>query len=168
MKLYIHDLSEKDFNDVIQRQKDDIVISETNKLHSCLGCYDCWLKTPTKCAIKDDYSNLGKVFANCDDIIMISNCYYGGFSPFVKGIMDRSLSYFLPYLEIRKGESRHKLRYKKKINTIQVHFYGEDITQEEKKTAKQLVLANSRQFNIRNESCVKFYSSIIEMKGLVL
>lgn len=166
MKLYIHDLTEQDFSDIVQVQGYDVVISEKNKIHSCLGCYGCWLKTPTECPIKDDYRKLGKIFSNCDDIVIISNCYYGGFSPFVKNVMDRSLSYLLPYLEIRNGESRHKMRYQKRINTIQAHFYGEDITQEEKETARQLLLANGRQFSINNKPSAKFYTSVDELKGV--
>lgn len=96
MKLYIHDLSEQDFKDIVQVQNCDTVISSKDKVQSCLGCYGCWLKTPTICVIGDKYSDLGNIIACCDDIIIISRCYYGGFSPFVKSIVDRSLSYLLP------------------------------------------------------------------------
>lgn len=113
MKLYIHDLSEQNFKDIVQVKNQDIVISSKDKVRSCLGCYGCWLKTPTKCAISDKYSQLGKMLACCDDVVIISCCYYGGFSPFVKSIIDRSLSYLLPYLEVRNGVSCHKMRYKK-------------------------------------------------------
>ncbi|GAE02729.1 MULTISPECIES: flavodoxin family protein [Clostridium] len=168
MKLYIHDLSEQDFKDIAQVQNGDIVISSKDKVQSCLGCYGCWLKTPTKCVVSDEYRQLGKMLACCDDILIISCCYYGGFSPFVKSIIDRSLSYLLPYLEVRSGVSCHKMRYKKRINTIQAYFYGEDITQEEKETAEQLLSNNSHQFNIKNNPIVKFYTSSSKLKGLKL
>ena len=168
MKLYIHDLSEEDFKDIVQVQNCDTVISSKDKVQSCLGCYGCWLKTPTKCVIGDKYSDLGNMFACYDDIIIISRCYYGGFSSFVKSIVDRSLSYLLPYLEVRDGVSRHKMRYKKRINAIQTYFYGEYITQEEKETAEQILLNNSHQFNIKNKPIAKFCTSLSELKGLKL
>ena len=60
------------------------------------------------------------------------------------------------------------MRYKKRINAIQTYFYGEDITQEEKETAEQILLTNSHQFNIKNKPIAKFYTSVSEMKGLKL
>lgn len=168
MKIYIHDLPEEVFGNMVQIQGQDVVLFSKTKIHSCLGCYGCWLKTPTECTIRDDYSTLGRIFSNCEDVVIISECYYGGFSPFVKRVMDRSLSYFLPYLEIRNGESRHKMRYQNRINTMQAHFYGQPMMEEEKETAKQLLLASSCQFNTRNKPIVKFYPSVEAIRGEAL
>ncbi|AKC62963.1 flavodoxin family protein [Clostridium sporogenes] len=168
MKLYIHDLSEQNFKDIVQVKNQDIVISSKDEVSNCLGCYGCWLKTPTKCVINDKYIQLGKIIACCDDVVIISCCYYGGFSPFVKSIIDRSLSYLLPYLEVRNGMNLHKMRYKKRINTIQAYFYGEDITPQEKETAEQLLLNNSHQFNIKNKPIIKFCTSSSNLKGVKL
>ncbi|WP_407654270.1 MULTISPECIES: hypothetical protein [Caproicibacterium] len=34
--------------------------------------------------------------SQCDELILISKCCYGGFSPFVKNVLDRSIPYIHP------------------------------------------------------------------------
>jgi multimeric flavodoxin WrbA len=167
MKILIHDLNENDFNlkfHVIG--KDITVISNNNEIHNCIGCFGCWVKTPAACVIRDKYGDMGELYSKCDEVIIISNCCYGGFSPFVKNVMDRSISFVLPYFTYRNGEMHHKNRYNKRYK-LKVCFYGDNIIEEEMDTAKKLVMANSINMNcIKHE--VSFYNSIQEMEGEIL
>ena len=99
-------------------------------------------KNPRVCVIKDKYQNMGELLSKADEVIIVSRCFYGGFSPFVKNVMDRSISYVHPYFEIRNGEMHHKPRYDHHI-AMNVWFYGENITDQEKRTAEELIKANS-------------------------
>lgn len=148
MKLLIHDLDKTYFENFMGDIKQDvIVIDNTNKINYCIGCFGCWTKTPATCVIKDSFMDMGKLIAKSEDIIIISECVYGGYSPFIKNVLDRSISYVLPYFIIREGEMHHKNRYLNQ-NKISVYFYGKDITDEEKITAVNLVSGNALNLNM--------------------
>ena len=136
MRLLIHDLEEWDFKRLFNNiDKDIMVISEENEPNKCIGCFGCWVKTPGQCTIKDNYSNMSSLIASCDELILISECKYGSYSPFIKNILDRSIGYIHPYFTVRNNEMHHKSRYKKQI-TIRTYFYGENITEEELEISK--------------------------------
>ena len=124
--------------------------------------FGCWIKTPAVCIIRDKYGDMGEYLSKCKKLIIISKCCYGGFSPFVKNVLDRSISYVHPYFKIKNGEMHHKRRYKNKID-LHIIFYGEKLTENEKSTASRLVKANSINLDC-NESKVTFVRDIKEME----
>lgn len=138
MKLILSDVR----NLPIETDDKHHVIYNDGNLHHCIGCFGCWIKTPGQCVIKDQYSNMGQLLSRCDELIIISKCIYGSYSPFIKNVLDRCISYISPYFIKRNGEMHHKRRYDNVIS-ISTYFYGEDITQSEKETAKSLVAANA-------------------------
>ena len=149
MKLIIHDLKEKAFQELFPELLGDIkVIADDTTIKPCIGCFGCWVKTPGMCIIKDGYSHMGEYLSRSDEVILISRCTYGGFSPFVKNVLDRSISYIHPYFEIRNGEMHHKHRYDHHFN-LKVWFYGQDISDLEKKTAEGIVKSNSINMNCK-------------------
>jgi len=170
VKLLIHDLKKDDFNDLLGKIKADVkVIDDNNTIHNCIGCFGCWIKKPGECVIDDDYSNMGEYLSNCNELIIISKCFYGGFSPFVKNIMDRSIPYIHPYFEVRNNELHHRRRYENHFD-MSVYFYGENITEKEKSTAEKLVKANSLNIisNIKKVIFVKDINAIEELEGVTL
>ena len=60
----------------------------------------------------------------------------------MKNVLDRSIPYLYPYFKIKNGEMHHKQRYDK-ILKLKVGFYGECISEDEKRTAEELVRANA-------------------------
>jgi len=170
VRLIIHDLSKEEFNDLFGDIREDVmVIDDNNTIHNCIGCFGCWIKKPSECVIADDYSNMGKYISKCEELIIISKCYYGGYSPFVKNVMDRSISYIHPYFEVRNNELHHRQRYENHFK-MSVYFYGEDITEKEKATAEKLVKANELNLisNIKNIKFVTDINSIKELEGVIL
>lgn len=142
MKMILHDLSQQDFTTLhYGTEHDSMIISDDGSIRSCIGCFGCWTKTPGACVLKDSYSNMGELLSTCDELVIISECIYGSYSPFVRNVLDRSLSYLLPYFEKRNKETHHKKRYTNNI-ALSVHFYGEHVSERERKTAKALVAAN--------------------------
>ena len=89
---------------------------------------------------------------------MISECLYGGLSAFVKKVQDRAISYVRGDFDIVKGEMRHRRRYKNRIK-ITAYFYGDGITEEEKRTAESIVRANAKNFYAVVEKVVFLKSS---------
>ncbi|NLL49299.1 MAG: flavodoxin family protein [Firmicutes bacterium] len=140
MQVVIHDLSDEHFAKIWGVRPH--VVSKRDKIHHCLGCFGCWTRTPGACVIRDAYGDLGALLGSCDQVLIISECCYGGFSPFVKNVLDRSISYVHPYFTSRDGEMHHRRRYNNQVS-LEVQFYGE-VTEKEKYTAGELVKANAR------------------------
>lgn len=163
MKLLIHDLNDYEFKNL----SDDIkIIEKKESINNCIGCFGCWVKTPSKCVINNSYENMGEYFSKSEEIIIISKCVYGGFSPFVKNILDRSISYVHPYFKMRNNEMHHKRRYYNIIK-LTVWFYGENITLEEKETANKLINANAINFDGVVKQ-ISFVDSISELERKVI
>lgn len=159
-KFAIHDLLEE--NDFLHEAQD--VINANEIIRPCIGCFGCWVKEPGQCVLKDSFSDTGKRLSQCEELIIISECVYGGFSPQVKNVMDRSISYILPFFRIRPdGMMHHQPRYKEQIH-MSVYFYGKDLTEEEMDTAKQLVERNAVNLNAKAHT-VSFYKDIPSLKG---
>ena len=160
MNIIIHDRKESSEGNILKDNSiETVIISDNGKIQPCVCCFDCWVKTPGQCVIKDGYDNMGMLLSKCSQLIIISQCFYGGFSPFVKNVLDRCVCpYQLPYFTIINGVTRHPKRYKNKI-LMSLHFYG-NTTENEKETAKKLA---DRLFYKRT---VSFYNSFDEIKGV--
>ena len=143
MNLIIHDLSKEQWEALAFPLKEETkIIDNSGKIKKCMGCFGCWLKTPGRCVIPDEYQRMGELAAKAEELTIISKCSFGSYSSFVKNVLDRSISYVLPFFEIREGEMHHRKRYDNQF-LMRVIFYGSDITEEEKETAKELVKANA-------------------------
>lgn len=149
MKLILHDLTTEQchFIGVDGLTENRHIIIDSKKIdHYCIGCFGCWLKIPGRCIIKDEFQKMGETLATVDELVIISKATFGSYSSSVKNVLDRSISYVMPFFEIRKGEMHHKERYHKNL-TISAIFYGEDMTEVEKGTSKNLVEANAVNLN---------------------
>ncbi len=142
------------------------IIAPEKNIHHCIGCFGCWVKTPGKCVIRDEYANLGSDMGNCEELIFVSQCCYGSVSPFIKMVQDRALAYVHPDFAIRNGEMHHKRRYKNLI-TLSAYFYGQDISEQEKDTAKRILQANAHNYDGKVGK-VCFLTSRQELEEIVL
>ncbi|BBM53101.1 iron-sulfur flavoprotein [Leptotrichia trevisanii] len=171
MELIIHDLTDNELEKlkceiereekIIDKIKESInqgkiiidedvsIICDNKKIKSCMGCFECWVKTPGKCKIRDGYESLGKLYSEVEKIIIISQCFYGSYSPFVKNVLDRTIPYLLPFFKIKNREMHHITRNKTKFN-LNVYFYGKNLTQNERAVAKEIVKANSVNLDVKN------------------
>ncbi len=149
MKLILHDLTPELCSHIglTNLPSDQFLLIDSNKISRyCIGCFGCWLKTPGTCVIKDDFQNMGKTLSKVDEFIIISRSSFGGYSSSVKNVLDRSISYVMPYFEIRKGEMHHAERYHKNL-VVSAIIYGEDMTDLEKETSQNLLTANALNLN---------------------
>lgn len=164
MNLIIHDLTDEEFHSLFSRVRSDTkVISDNGKIQSCIGCFGCWIKTPGECVLRDGYENMGELLSQTERLIVISRCCFGGYSPFVKNVLDRSISYLLPFFKTVGGETHHKPRYKKDLS-LSVYFYGKNLSEAEIQTANKLVKANSVNFYISDYKTF-FYDSPIDFSS---
>lgn len=162
MNILIHDLSNEQFQSLFPEADNDVhIISDTGTIRHCIGCFGCWIKTPGKCVLTDGYDNMGELLSKSGNVTIISQCFYGCYSPFVKNVLDRSIPFLLPFFKIKNNETHHKRRYQNNMQ-LAVHFYGENITAEERETAKNLVKANCANFYVKNYK-ISFSNSLTEL-----
>lgn len=147
-KLIIHDLDQSQCQmlGMDQMKEDNIIIDSSHISKYCIGCFGCWLKTPGTCVVKDEFQNMGENLSKVDELVIISKSSFGSFSSSVKNVLDRSISYVMPFFEIRKGEMHHAERYHKNL-VITAAIYGADITELERETYENLVKANALNLN---------------------
>lgn len=162
MKLIITDL--ENFN--IPVEGGHRIIRPRGKIGNCIGCFGCWTRTPGRCVIHDGYENTGIDMGKCTELIFVSRCCYGSLSPFVKTVQDRAISYIHPDFVIRRGEMHHKRRYSNVIQ-LSAYYYGENITDAEKETARRILEANADNYDGRVKD-IFFFESAEELEGICL
>lgn len=135
----------------------------SRKMAACKGYYDCWLRTPGRCALHDGFEGLGQQIAACDNFVIISKNLYGGFSKEIKNALDRSISFALPFFQFRKGEVHHQARINK-TGHMSVYIYDSDyITDYDKNSIVEIAKANGLNLN-KSEPQVVFVKEIEELK----
>lgn len=80
-------------------------------IHYCVGCWNCWWKTPGRCTIQDDADQVLSSVINSDFIIFASPIKAGFTSSVLKKIHDRFVGLVHPYILIKNEECHHKKRY---------------------------------------------------------
>ena len=140
MKLMIHDLNDEAFLALNISVEEFVVIQANDKTAPCKGCFGCWLKTPGVCVMKDKLQHIGALMGQNDEMIIISENCYGGYSEPVKRVLDRSISTSLPFFTFRGGKIHHRNRYKNKFG-LKVILYG-GITETERELAERMVQVN--------------------------
>jgi hypothetical protein len=141
-KLILHDIADNvDAGALAETFACDTVFSATPAVHHCVGCFGCWLKTPGRCVLPDRGSDFAALVAAHEEIIVVSRMVFGGLSPDIKAVFDRSIGYVLPFFYKVSGETHHAKRYARSP-VFRYIFYGTDITDREKQTAEKLAAAN--------------------------
>ena len=111
MKLLIHDYTPEEFAPLAAQYEGWDVISDDGTIRPCIGCFGCWVKTPGQCVIRDGYETNARRLHEAEEVVVCTKWTYGGFSPFVKNVFDRSIGVVLPFFELVDGEMHHQKRY---------------------------------------------------------
>lgn len=163
MKLIIHDLG-IEYNEILKNKADKVVYAD-GRYAPCQGCFKCWTKHPASCELKDSLHEMSRVIGQADDLIVICENCYGGQSPSVKNLLDRSIGISTPFSTYRGKMMHHTLRYGKK-NKYTLVVYG-DMNEKEKSTL-QLMNTNNSINNGFEKHEVVFLSNKEEVKELSL
>lgn len=140
--------------------EDRYVNASQEGIRSCKGCFSCWVRTPGICIIDDQIQGFAGWLSESDEFVILSRCTYGGYSPQIKNVFDRSIGFLLPYFTIRQDKRMHHLIRVEKPRELRVLFYG-DISERERKTAEKIVKANAINLNVASHR-VSFYTSAEE------
>lgn len=88
----------------------------------CVGCWNCWLKTPGRC-VHNDLDDFYRAFINADKAIFFMSSSRGFLTGNMKSLFDRMIPHYLPYIDYQTGESTHLKRY---LHYPDVEVYYED------------------------------------------
>jgi multimeric flavodoxin WrbA len=160
-KLLLHDLASADAEMLLPEVSAGyIAFSATPTVHHCIGCFGCWIRTPGRCVIEDRGADFVGLLSCCDEFIVVSRMVFGGFSPDIKAVLDRSIGVIMPFFRYVNGEMHHTKRHDKTPN-LRYCFYGPDINESEKETARKLAAANCINFGF-GRSGAEFYPTARE------
>lgn len=113
-------ISNSDFGKKLDQIKEDLIHRNhtvtsmelnTMNLNDCIGCYNCWLKTPGICVWKDDMVAILKALLTADRVIIASPVKMSFISSLAKKVRDRQLPLVHPYLKMNGDRMGHLMRY---------------------------------------------------------
>jgi len=77
----------------------------------CLGCFECWTKTPGLCRIDDVGRGIAQSVIQSDLAIYLTPITFGGYSSELKKAVDRIICLISPFFRRIDGEVHHRARY---------------------------------------------------------
>ncbi len=77
----------------------------------CLGCFECWTKTPGLCRIDDAGRDVAASVIGSDLAIYLTPVTFGGYSSQLKKAVDRIICLISPFFTRINGEVHHHARY---------------------------------------------------------
>ncbi len=92
---------------------EEVTLAELNIEH-CIGCLNCWKRTPGKCFKDDDAAAVIEKWAKADIVIWSFGLYYYSLPTTLKTFMDRLVQTRRPIMKDRrdgKGNGMHTSRY---------------------------------------------------------
>jgi len=150
----IFDLREKKETGIYERIKmhfrEEVKVFQFSEMgiSSCLGCWDCWLKTPGRCVLKDEMTGSYSQYVNSETVILLIDTAQGFINHRGKAFIDRSIPHYHPYIRLVDGECRHLPRYKKLPDMV-FHFDREGLTPEEEGCIEDYLYRTAYQFNVK-------------------
>ena len=160
MKVILHNLDSQ-YDEIISSRCDQ-VISADGKYAPCQGCFGCWIKHPAECFMKDKLQQICRVIGKTDELVIVTQNLYGGYSADIKNVLDRSIGTSTPLSTYRGRQMHHTLRYGKH-DLWKVIVYGET-TDEEKETFRCLAHQNAINDGFERSE-VRFIDSLSEREG---
>ena len=81
------------------------------KVAYCLGCFECWTKSPGICRIDDAGRAIAASIIAGDLVVYLTPVTFGGYSSVLKKAVDRSICLVSPFFTQIDGEVHHQPRY---------------------------------------------------------
>ncbi|MCK5124632.1 MAG: flavodoxin family protein [candidate division Zixibacteria bacterium] len=103
------------------------------KIAYCLGCFECWTKTPGECRHNDDAREVVRQFIQSDLSVLLTPVTFGGYSSNLKKGLDRIICLISPFFMQINGETHHKKRY-----DSYPHIIGIGVLPEEDKESERI------------------------------
>lgn len=102
----------------------ETIYLKEKKINYCIGCFDCWTKTPGVCIHKDDMPEILQKIRECDIIVYATPLYNYNVTGVFKVFMDRTIPLLDPHI-IKVGDvHRHPYRYESNRKMVLISNCG--------------------------------------------
>lgn len=118
----------------------------------CVGCFNCWIKTPGLCNSEENNELNAKIMSS-DNLVIVSELNYGGFSASSKRVIDKLIPNVLPHMTLINSEIHHSKRYKKYPNLVGI-AYANEISLKYKGNFTQLLTAMGHNFHSKKVNLI--------------
>ena len=162
MKVLIYD-RDVTLSDAVKEKYDKVIYAD-GKYAPCQGCFKCWTKTPATCVMKDSLHEMCRIVGLTKDLVIVTENWYGGYSPAIKNILDRSIGMSTPMSTYRGWQMHHVLRYGR-YNSVSIYVTG-DVSDKEKETWKLLVQRNALNWGVTDHEVI-FADPFNEKEGIL-
>ncbi len=119
-------------SDVSRRDGSEVEVFPLREMRiaHCLGCFNCWLKTPGLCVENDAGRQIAKAVIHSDTVVFFTPVTFGGYSPDLKRMVDRFIQIASPYFMMDHGEVHHPPRYPRRPRFVMVGVQRHEDPQE--------------------------------------
>lgn len=93
-------------------------------LCQCKGCFECWVKTPGRCGVRDGAAELLQAMLGADLLVLASPTVMGMTTALTRRALERMLPTLHPHFEVTGGELHHRARYPRRAKLALL--YGAD------------------------------------------
>ena len=121
---------------------------------SCIGCWNCWLKTPGTCVMKDPMAESYFDYVNSDTVILLMSTAQGFVHHKAKAFLDRTIPHYHPYIELVEGECHHIARYDRYPDMV-FYFENEGLTSQEEQVIEDYLYRTAFHFKSKAYRIVK-------------
>ncbi|MDF2545919.1 MAG: hypothetical protein K0R93_817 [Anaerosolibacter sp.] len=121
---------------------------------ACIGCWNCWIKTPGRCVMKDRMAEFYPDYVNSDTVILLMNTAQGFISHQAKAFLDRTIPHYHPYIEIVDGECHHVARYQCYPDMV-FYYDTEGLTNQEEQVIEDYLYRTAYHFQSKAYRIVK-------------
>lgn len=108
----------------------------------CLGCFECWTRTPGVCKEKDAGRDLARAYVRSHLVAFVTPVTFGGYSSQLKKAVDRMLCVELPFFTRVGGEVHHRPRYARRPALLVIGVLPET-SREQERIFHELVRRNA-------------------------
>lgn len=105
----------KELSDLLESAEHTVTVFQLREMdiRYCIGCFDCWVKTPGRCIVADGSRDICREYINSDFVLFASPIIMGFTSALLKKAHDKLIPLVLPYFELVQNEVHHLSRYEK-------------------------------------------------------
>jgi len=121
---------------------------------ACIGCWNCWVKTPGRCVMKDQMAEFYADYINSDTVILLMDTAQGFINHQAKAFFDRTIPHYHPYIEIVDGECHHVARYKGYPDMV-FYYDTEGLTNQEEQVIEDYLYRTAYHFKSKAYLIVK-------------
>ena len=123
----------------------NVITLGEQSINECIGCWNCWVKTPGRCVMKDQMADSYNNYVNSDSVILIMETAQGFINHKAKAFFDRTIPHYHPYIEMVGGECHHAARYERYPDMV-FYFDPEGLTDQEEQVTEDYLYRTAYHF----------------------